>query len=571
MKKIQSIAAAVCLTLSCIPFGGMDVHFPVIRAKAATGGNADFKEVLEEIFWEHSYGGLEFESEYGQLTTENAFAIADIDGDGRDELIVVWDNTSEASQMGVIYDHDSRGQIFLKFLGNPEMVFLENGFMWENPKNYQYSLCAPDDRFYPFEIYKSASATQSYQWVASVDAWNKSYCPKDYDGNAFPDWADTSNMGYVFYITESKSSTAREPLEYYTFFDRLVDITDAASFLDITYYYLTPDNIRELAVETTPTPSITTTTPAVTTTTAATTAATTTTTSTTTTTETTTTTSTTTTTATTTTATATTTTTAITSVNNHSFGVTPKSCALAIEQIEVSMDLLKEADYQVPVLVKLAPNPGINQMKFVLQCDCEYTVISNSKKAKELYQTNPIANEDLQDGLDYYCNYSHWFKLNPELYPGITKFVLGYPEVEYFENVVVLLIDIPKTAKAGDQFTITYRSEDQYEAHCFARVENGSYINYVINDDFEAIDGYIKIVGSPETADEHSCGDINNDGSIDIVDVIMLNKFLLGSATLSDQQYASADADGNGTVDSTDSLNILKYVVKLVESLPITT
>lgn len=63
-------------------------------------------------------------------------------------------------------------------------------------------------------------------------------------------------------------------------------------------------------------------------------------------------------------------------------------------------------------------------------------------------------------------------------------------------------------------------------------------------------------------------GDVNGDGEVDILDVIMLNKFLLGSTTLDAQSKGNADVDNNNVIDSTDSLNILKKVVKLRE-LPV--
>ena len=64
-------------------------------------------------------------------------------------------------------------------------------------------------------------------------------------------------------------------------------------------------------------------------------------------------------------------------------------------------------------------------------------------------------------------------------------------------------------------------------------------------------------------------GDVNGDGAVDIMDVILLNKYLLGGSELGEKAKASADVDRNEKLDSTDSLNILKYIVELVSSLPI--
>ena len=70
-------------------------------------------------------------------------------------------------------------------------------------------------------------------------------------------------------------------------------------------------------------------------------------------------------------------------------------------------------------------------------------------------------------------------------------------------------------------------------------------------------------------SDDILYGDVNLDGEVDIMDVIALNKFLLGSQTLDKKNQAAADVDLNTTLDSTDSLNILKKVVEIIDTLPI--
>ena len=56
-------------------------------------------------------------------------------------------------------------------------------------------------------------------------------------------------------------------------------------------------------------------------------------------------------------------------------------------------------------------------------------------------------------------------------------------------------------------------------------------------------------------------GDVNKDGVLDIMDVIAVNKFILGTGTLDDSARRNADVDNSSIVDSADSLNILKAVV----------
>ncbi len=60
-------------------------------------------------------------------------------------------------------------------------------------------------------------------------------------------------------------------------------------------------------------------------------------------------------------------------------------------------------------------------------------------------------------------------------------------------------------------------------------------------------------------------GDANQDGSVDILDVIALNKALLAGVALSAQGAANADVDGDGTPTSADALLLLKYTIGLAE------
>ena len=61
-------------------------------------------------------------------------------------------------------------------------------------------------------------------------------------------------------------------------------------------------------------------------------------------------------------------------------------------------------------------------------------------------------------------------------------------------------------------------------------------------------------------------GDINLDGSVDIIDVISINKAVLGKETLTEKQNLTADANQNGTVDASDSLMIMKEIVGITSN-----
>ncbi len=77
-----------------------------------------------------------------------------------------------------------------------------------------------------------------------------------------------------------------------------------------------------------------------------------------------------------------------------------------------------------------------------------------------------------------------------------------------------------------------------------------------------------EIVTTSESGSEEtfSYGDVDENGSIDILDVIMLNKNLLGKETLTEKQIKAADVNQSGVPDSNDSLMILKYIVGMIKN-----
>lgn len=64
-------------------------------------------------------------------------------------------------------------------------------------------------------------------------------------------------------------------------------------------------------------------------------------------------------------------------------------------------------------------------------------------------------------------------------------------------------------------------------------------------------------------------GDINVDGRVDITDAVLLNKAVAGQVKLSDQAAANADCCKNNELNVDDSTTLLKFLVHLVDSIPV--
>ncbi|MBR1529006.1 MAG: hypothetical protein IJ642_06865 [Oscillospiraceae bacterium] len=69
---------------------------------------------------------------------------------------------------------------------------------------------------------------------------------------------------------------------------------------------------------------------------------------------------------------------------------------------------------------------------------------------------------------------------------------------------------------------------------------------------------------TPPVIPDSPTGDANGDGKTDILDVITVNKAVLGKESISSDRIPYIDFNGDGKPDSTDSLTILKKIVGLI-------
>ena len=82
--------------------------------------------------------------------------------------------------------------------------------------------------------------------------------------------------------------------------------------------------------------------------------------------------------------------------------------------------------------------------------------------------------------------------------------------------------------------------------------------------------------GSATTPDatKDNIGDVNLDGVVDILDAVMLNKYLAGVVQLSDQALRNANcnqtAESVNSVGDEDTTSLMEFLLSLVEDLPVT-
>ncbi len=106
--------------------------------------------------------------------------------------------------------------------------------------------------------------------------------------------------------------------------------------------------------------------------------------------------------------------------------------------------------------------------------------------------------------------------------------------------------------------TETREDLDKVIAYCQEQGFTDKYeIRFVANEELESC---TEIIETNFTA-----GDVTLDGSVNILDVITVNKAILGKETLTAMQNKTADINRDDKIDSSDALEILKQIVGIAE------
>ena len=214
-----------------------------------------YREVLENIYYNCKFPHYDEPiKNYDLDISDNEFAVYDVDNDGRDELIFMFTHTYTAGMVGMIYDHNSDGNIFEEFIEFPSLRFYDNGVIEANISHNQ----GPSGDFWPYTLYKYDNETDSYIEIASVWSLGRDIIERQKEeaekAGYEPYWeypyeADTSNSGIVYNIRLSDVE--------YSGKKQYVDVTEYnawheqyvgdAKLLELPFMKLTEENIKNVS------------------------------------------------------------------------------------------------------------------------------------------------------------------------------------------------------------------------------------------------------------------------------------------------------------------------------------
>jgi len=151
-------------------------------------------------------------------------------------------------------------------------------------------------------------------------------------------------------------------------------------------------------------------------------------------------------------------------------------------------------------------------------------------------------------------------------YAGADTFKLNCTGLTGAYSLVLLLDDNSGVPTSGniqyiDQVTVT-DGEAKFTLKPKA-LKEGTYNIYI-----STTDKALKKAASFKYGEKppYTPGDVNNDGSIDPKDAVLVLRHAAALITLSGDQLKAADVNGDNTVDPKDAVKILRYAAKLITS-----
>ena len=211
----------------------------VAEAKELLQRYPQYAEVLKQIMTEYTdQNGRKYDYDGFFDFENNTFAILDVDGDGRQELIFNFNASYIGAMCEVVYDYDTEKGILREELATRwvDTTYYNNGFVKvSDSHNHGHD---PEARgVWPYTLYLYDESTDSYQLQYDVTSWDGQI-----NSENFPGELDTDGDGLLYYILEDGKTTEDadvRPMNRQEYDNWVRETLPEWSVMDVTYYHMT--------------------------------------------------------------------------------------------------------------------------------------------------------------------------------------------------------------------------------------------------------------------------------------------------------------------------------------------
>lgn len=283
------------------------------------------------------------------------------------------------------------------------------------------------------------------------------------------------------------------------------------------------------------------------------------------------------------------------------FAVSSASAADSSSNVEISVsDVAAKAGEEIAIPVNVnIPAPGIAGCEFSFTYDASVLTITGIKEGnvsggsgaadEEIKKNADLADTMVGNTAGYSClDYS----IHADKGEVAVMWATGLEDQSYWLSgdgqFITIMATVNADATGSTEIGISAISRDGNKDIKFGYIDysNNSEVTYTVN----ATAGKVTIGGEDVTTEKPDVtttekpaetttaevttlpvpdgvllGDVNCDGTIDILDVTMLKQNIVKLVTLDDKQAANADTIHDGTVDVKDLGQLLKYIIKVID------
>ena len=192
--------------------------------------------------------GSAMASELASQTEGITFAVYDVDADGSDELIINYNFDIMAAKTTVIYDYNQdQDALRAEFSGFPKLAYYDN-LTIEMGWSHNQGRAGNRDDFWPYTVYQYNHALDTYENMASVDAWDKELTETGPGGEDWPAELDNGE-GLVYWIMQQNSNYDASDLVSGEEYRKWREMNfGRAHEVDIPFQPLTAENIAAIAM-----------------------------------------------------------------------------------------------------------------------------------------------------------------------------------------------------------------------------------------------------------------------------------------------------------------------------------